>query len=219
MFKPKIAAGLMAAGALVAAGAGPAFASGPVIVEGNATPASQTAVVGQSVSVSFGTYEPYTPGNTVQWWTDYRTNSTAICDFTSEDCTSGPNGTVTASASGVASVTFTPTAVGTYTVWASQISSGENVGALAVGDESYASVTVAAAPNGGGGGGSPSGGSASGGSTSTGGSSSTGAFSSSLPKTGGSINPAVVGGLSGGLLLAGAGTVMFANRRRETTSK
>ena len=196
MLKQRFAAGLLAAGALVAVSAGPALAY-------NATPETQNATVGQSVTINFGTYNPFTPGSRVTYGTKFNPNYPAGCvvpnGSNGGDCEMSTGGGLEPSASGVASVTFTPTKVGEYTFDVS----GEYPETVTA----SATVIVTGATSGSG-------------SSSTGSSSSsTGSSSSSLPKTGASINPAAVATLSGGLLLAGAGTFVFANRRRQTASK
>ena len=200
MLKQRIATGLLAAGALVAVSASPALAY-------NATPETQNATVGQSVTITFGTYNPFTPGSEILWGSTLNPDPAGECIERGQQgppvgCSYGPQGRVFASSSGIATVTFTPQTAGRYYMIASE----GDVDYIESGD---AIVVVTSA--------SSSGGSTSGGSTS-GSSSSTGS-SSSLPKTGASINPAVVATLSGGLLLAGAGTFVFANRRRQTASK
>ena len=86
MLKQRIAASLLAATAMLATSAGPALANGDAI-PGNATPATQNAVVGQSVSIAFGTYNPYTPGGSINWSTvrtsaDERHTIGGICSLT-----------------------------------------------------------------------------------------------------------------------------------------
>ena len=197
----------------MAATAGPALAGGGgPNTPFNSNPETQNAVVGNNATIAFGTYSGFTPGSTVTW------NSAIYASLNDlGPVATGPSGPTTASNSGVATVTLTVSQVSTYNVSATEQSTG--VTTLAANTYGVANVVVTAASNTGGGSTSGSGSSSTGGSSSSTGSSSTGSTSSSLPKTGASINPAVVATLSGGLLLAGTGTFVFANRRRETASK